>query len=117
MMRCGRPCGARTATLRDLGARLPPIPPADTAGAPRERAVDPLFLALPLRSLADAALTRARQLGAGHADFRLERVRSASWRLRDARPAGTSDSVQLGFAVRVLLDGAWGFAAGVDLTP
>lgn len=106
----------RTATLRDQGARLPPIPPADSAGAPHGRAVDPLFLAFPLRTLADAALSRARELGASHADFRLERVRSAAWRLRDARPAGTSDSVQLGFAVRVLLDGAWGFAAGVDLT-
>ncbi|MFG2822161.1 TldD/PmbA family protein [Kitasatospora sp. NPDC048365] len=79
-------------------------------------AVDPQFLAYPLHALADAALTRARELGAAHADFRLERVRSASWRLRDARPSGSSDSVQLGFAVRVLLDGAWGFAAGVDLT-
>ncbi len=111
------PLRVRTATLRDLGARLPPILPADSSGAPHGRAVDPLFLALPLRSLADAALTRARELGASHADFRLERIRSASWRLRDARPAGTSDSVRLGFAVRVLLDGAWGFAAGVDLTP
>ncbi|MGW3231938.1 TldD/PmbA family protein [Kitasatospora sp. NPDC001095] len=93
------------------------MPPADRSGAPHGRAVDPLFLALPLRPLADAALTRARELGVSHADFRLERIRSASWRLRDARPAGTSDSVQLGYAVRVLLDGAWGFAAGVDLTP
>ncbi|WP_051969512.1 TldD/PmbA family protein [Kitasatospora azatica] len=91
---------------------MPPTP-----SAPPARAVDPLFLALPLRPLADAALDRARQLGVSHADFRLERVRSASWRLRDARPAGSSDSLQLGFAVRVVLDGAWGFAAGVDLTP
>ncbi|MFE7559734.1 TldD/PmbA family protein [Kitasatospora sp. NPDC057500] len=93
------------------------MPPTSTPPAGAPRAVDPLFLAYPLHALADAALTRARELGAAHADFRLERVRSASWRLRDARPSGTSDSVQLGFAVRVLLDGAWGFAAGVDLTP
>ncbi|TDU03550.1 TldD protein [Streptomyces sp. 846.5] len=79
--------------------------------------LDPTFLALPLRALAAAALARAGELGASHADFRLERVRSASWRLRDARPAGTSDTLQLGFAVRVVLGGAWGFAAGVDLTP
>jgi TldD protein len=79
--------------------------------------VDGAFLALPLRPLAEAALTRAQALGAGHADFRLERVRSASLRLRDARPAGGSDSMQLGYAVRVVVDGAWGFAAGVDLTP
>ena len=88
----------------------------ETPTQARTRAVDPLFLAHPLRALADAALSRAQQLGASHADFRLERIRNASWRLRDARPAGTSDSVQLGFAVRVVLDGAWGFAAGVDLT-
>lgn len=82
----------------------------------QEHAVDPTFLALPLRALADAALARARALGADHADFRLERVRSAAWRLRDARPAGSSDSTDLGYAVRVVHGGAWGFASGVDLT-
>jgi TldD protein len=81
------------------------------------RSVDPAFLALPLRPLADAALSRARELGVTHADFRLERVRSAALRLRDARPAGSSDSLLLGFAVRVVHQGSYGFAAGVDLTP
>lgn len=79
--------------------------------------VDPAFLALPARALADAALTRARELGVEHADFRLERVRSAALRLRDAQSAGSSDGVQLGYAVRVVWQGAWGFASGVDLTP
>lgn len=78
--------------------------------------VDESFMALPLRALADAALARARALGVEHADFRLERVRSAAWRLRDARLAGASDSTDLGYAVRVVHGGAWGFAAGVDLT-
>ncbi|MFC9735787.1 TldD/PmbA family protein [Streptomyces roseolus] len=78
--------------------------------------IDPTFRALPLRALADAALARARALGAEHADFRLERVRSASWRLRDARSAGSSDTTDLGYAVRVVHGGAWGFASGVDLT-
>ncbi|MFF5501516.1 TldD/PmbA family protein [Streptomyces roseolus] len=78
--------------------------------------IDPHFHALPLRALADAALARARALGAEHADFRLERVRSASWRLRDARSAGSSDTTDLGYAVRVVHGGAWGFASGVDLT-
>ena len=78
--------------------------------------IDASFLALPLRALADAALARARALGAEHADFRFERVRSAAWRLRDARPAGSSDVTDVGYAVRVVHDGAWGFAAGVDLT-
>ncbi|MBB4893085.1 TldD protein [Streptomyces olivoverticillatus] len=78
--------------------------------------IDQSFLALPLRPLADAALARARALGAEHADFRFERVRSASWRLRDARPAGSSDTTELGYAVRVVHGGTWGFASGVELT-
>lgn len=83
---------------------------------PAPHAVDETFLALPLHALADAALARARALGADHADFRLERIRSASWRLRDARTSGTSDTTDLGYAVRVVHGGAWGFASGVDLT-
>ncbi|GAA2277242.1 peptidase U62, modulator of DNA gyrase [Streptomyces ruber] len=78
--------------------------------------IDEAFTALPLRALADAALARARALGAEHADFRLERVRSASWRLRDARPSSSSDTTDLGYAVRVVHGGTWGFASGVDLT-
>ncbi|MCX5202074.1 TldD/PmbA family protein [Streptomyces sp. NBC_00237] len=78
--------------------------------------IDPTFTALPLRALADAALARARALGADHADFRFERVRSASWRLRDAKPSGSNDSTDVGYAVRVVHGGAWGFASGVDLS-
>jgi TldD protein len=36
--------------------------------------IDPDFLALPLRAVADAALGRARELGAEHADVRIERT-------------------------------------------
>jgi TldD protein len=78
--------------------------------------VDQSFLALPLRALADAALARARALGAAHADFRFERVRNAAWRLRDGKPAGSHDTTDLGYAVRVVHGGAWGFASGVDLS-
>src|SRR5690349_5638416 len=86
---------------------IPPVP----------HEIDQSFLALPLRPLADAALARARALGAEHADFRFERVRSAAWRLRDGKPAGSSDRTDLGYAVRVVHGGTWGFASGVDLTP
>jgi TldD protein len=79
--------------------------------------IDPAFLAYPLRRLADAALTRATELGCDHADFRFERVRSGDWQLRDARLSGASDTTDSGFAVRVVHGGAWGFASGVDLTP
>src|SRR5438270_9841108 len=79
--------------------------------------LDASFLALPASTLADAALDRARQLGAEHADFRLERVRTGLIRLRDGQLESTADDVELGLAVRVVHDGAWGFASGVERTP
>ncbi|MGQ0467210.1 MAG: TldD/PmbA family protein [Sporichthyaceae bacterium] len=75
------------------------------------------FLVLPRETLADAALSTAKSLGASHADFRLERLRQQGIRLRDGRVEASGESAQLGFAVRVVVDGTWGFAAGVDLTP
>ncbi|MDN3353650.1 TldD/PmbA family protein [Actinomadura sp. DC4] len=80
------------------------------------REIDPSFLALPLRALADAALERARSLGAHHADFRLERVRLGRLRLRDGRLDSSSDDEVTGLAVRVVHDGTWGFASGAALT-
>ena len=78
--------------------------------------LDPVFLAYPSSRLADAALGRARELGASHAAFRLERTRVGQLSLRDARVETTSDSVDLGLAVRVIVDGTWGFAASGDVT-
>ncbi len=80
------------------------------------REIDSSFTALPLRALADAALTRARELGAEHADFRLERIQSQHIRLHDATLESAVDSYVIGLAVRVVKDGTWGFAAGIDLT-
>ncbi len=81
------------------------------------REIDPSFLALPLRRLADAALSRAKELGAEHADFRVQRVRDQVLRLRDGLLEGSLDSEDTGFAVRVVYEGTWGFAADVDFTP
>ncbi len=81
------------------------------------RTVDPAFSALPCRALAAVALDRARALGVEHADFRLERVRYQHLRARDGRLQGAHESEDLGFAVRVVHHGAWGFAAGVVLEP
>lgn len=80
------------------------------------REIDPAFLTLPLRELADAALQRARSLGAEHADFRLERLRYQNLRLRDGSVEQAADADDIGFAVRVVRQGTWGFAAGIDLT-
>ncbi|AXK84452.1 TldD protein [Nocardia farcinica] len=87
-----------------------------TSGGPR-RAVDAEFRALPLAALADAALTAARAAGAEHADLRVHRLRTQSIRLRDGRVEAVADSTDLGFAVRVIVDGTWGFASHAALTP
>ena len=79
--------------------------------------IDAAFTDLPLRRLADAALSRAKTLGADHADIRVERIKDSHLSLHDARLDGTRDGEDVGFAVRVLLDGSWGFASHVDLTP
>jgi TldD protein len=79
--------------------------------------IDESFLALPRGRLADAALARARALGAQHADFRLERIRGSRIAVHDGDLEGAIDGEDTGFAVRVVYEGTWGFAAGVDLTP
>ncbi|MGZ4450572.1 MAG: TldD/PmbA family protein [Nocardioides sp.] len=78
--------------------------------------LDPTFTALPYRALGDAALARARELGVTHADFRFERVRYQHLGVRDGVLQGASDTEDLGFAVRVIHRGSWGFAAGVLLS-
>jgi len=89
---------------------------ADTAGSPNGR-IDPEFTAYPLRSLADNALQHATELGAQHADFRAERILAQRIILSDGTPETMSDRDVLGLAVRVVVDGTWGFAATVDMTP
>jgi TldD protein len=78
--------------------------------------IDADFLALPARSLADAALQRARDLGVEHADFRVERVRAQRLVLADAAVESGTETDQLGLAVRVVKDGTWGFAASSTLS-
>ena len=85
---------------------------ADQAAA----VIDPEFTSYPLRALADAALARARDLGAEHADFRAERIVGQEIGLSDGRLETLYDTDSVGLAVRVVADGTWGFAAAADLT-
>ncbi len=75
------------------------------------RSVDPEFLALPLDACSDAALSRARDLGASHADVRVVSILTSYTRVRDARLEGSLLDEDRGLAVRVVVDGCWGFAA------
>jgi TldD protein len=78
--------------------------------------IDGSFTALPYRRMAESALTRAQDFHVSHADFRFERIRSQHIRVRDGRLQGAADSEDIGFSVRVVLDGAWGFASGIGLS-
>src|SRR5262245_47829616 len=81
-----------------------------------QRVIDPSFAVLPLDTLADAALNVAKARGATYADFRIERIRTQIVVARD-RELETSVEVEtVGCSVRVVCKGAWGFAAGIDLT-
>lgn len=78
--------------------------------------VDADFLALPLDEWADAALGLGAELGATHVQFRTHRLREAQVSLYDGDVEASTTSEDLGLSVRVVHDGAWGFAAGDDLT-
>lgn len=56
------------------------------------------------------ALQAALDLGAGYADVRVQSARSASAELRDGRLEKLVRGATAGAGVRVLVDGAWGFA-------
>ena len=69
------------------------------------------------RAIADAALEQAPHLGCQHAQVRVERIRSQVVRLRDGELEMAADDTELGVGVRVVRDGANGFAASVALDP
>lgn len=79
--------------------------------------VDADFLALPLDQFADTAITAAKAAGALHVDVRIERTRTGYLSLRDAKPETQTDETNFGIGVRVIVNGAWGFASapGVNI--
>jgi TldD protein len=79
--------------------------------------IDPAFKELSYQALADAALDRAKQDGSTYADFRFERVKGQSISARDTHLESLSRAETVGYAVRVIHRGAWGFASSADLTP
>ena len=74
------------------------------------------FASLPLKSLVDAALGRANDLGAEYAALRVMSTRSQRISIRNTDVESTATTDDIGLAVRVIRDGSWGFAAGIALT-
>ncbi len=81
------------------------------------RGIDAQFLALPRHELADAALSAAIAAGAEHADLRIHRIATEIIRLRDGELETAVINRELGFAVRVVVNGTWGFASHAELAP
>jgi TldD protein len=66
--------------------------------------------------LADVAIRYAKKLGASYADIRINRYRHENIFTREQRVQNVSRTTDFGFGVRVLLKGAWGFAASPIMT-
>ncbi|MCA1813995.1 MAG: TldD/PmbA family protein [Halobacteriales archaeon] len=58
----------------------------------------------------ELALRAAQELGAGYADVRVQRASSTSAELRDGKLEKLVQGSTAGAGIRVLVDGAWGFA-------
>ncbi|WP_375487464.1 TldD/PmbA family protein [uncultured Mycobacterium sp.] len=83
----------------------------------QNRGIDADFLHLPRHELADAALSAATAAGASHADLRLHRISTEIIRLRDGELETSVVNRDIGLAVRVIVEGTWGFASHAELAP
>ena len=67
-------------------------------------------------ALAQRALDTAAKRGGQYADIRFEVDRTERIEARNGVVATLSDTTSRGYGIRALVDGAWGFAAGSDLS-
>jgi len=70
-----------------------------------------------LRELTDLALTRAKNLGCTYADIRIIKREHQGVSLKSGNVESISSSEDLGFGVRVIKNGAWGFASSRVVSP
>jgi TldD protein len=68
-----------------------------------------------MKDLAEAALNAAQLKGAGYADVRISHQVQQNLAVKNGALASVSDDASEGFGVRVLVDGAWGFAGSARL--
>ena len=68
-----------------------------------------------MKDLASAALDTATHLGATYADVRIIDERSRALATKNGKIGTASDARSQGFNVRVLVNGAWGFASSADM--
>jgi TldD protein len=68
-----------------------------------------------MKDLASQALNTAGQRGATYADLRVVNDRSRALATKNGKIGNASDSQSHGFSVRVIVDGAWGFASSAEI--
>ena len=68
-----------------------------------------------MKYVAKWALDTAATRGASYADVRVVAQRSRALSTKNGKVGGASDGESVGMSVRVLADGAWGFAASAEL--
>ncbi len=68
-----------------------------------------------MRDLANKALNIAQQLGAGYVDVRVMERTTEGIDVKNGRVEGISSGTSSGFNVRVIIDGAWGFASSANM--
>jgi len=69
-----------------------------------------------MKDTASRALNVAEVRGASYADARIGDDRSRALSTKNGKVGGASDAESFGIGVRVIADGAWGFAASDDLS-
>ncbi len=96
-----------------LGLAAYRLPPHYRIASPTASPLsDPTFKELAMR-----ALDAAKSAGAEYADVRINQNRNQAIQTREHRVQSLNDSETFGFGVRVLVKGAWGFAASRELLP
>jgi TldD protein len=69
-----------------------------------------------MKTAAQLALDAASVRGVTYADARVVSIRNRSLTTKNGRMGHASESESLGIGVRVIAEGAWGFAASADLS-
>ena len=70
-----------------------------------------------MKRFCSECLDAATAAGATYADVRVTDTATQALSVRNGAVTGVESSVSLGFGVRVIADGAWGFASSFDISP
>ena len=77
----------------------------------------PCYPQHPVRDFTDRSLDTAASLGATYADVRVVSRLDESISIKSGRVEGVASGESEGFGIRVLVDGAWGFASSYRIEP